>query len=227
MDPITIGSLVAALAGTALQQQASQDAARRQQRIINDNLARQREFQVQAEQAALQRAQDFAPDERENRQQQIEQQVTEQLMQPVQQAMPGMQEQSSVQGNVSSDYSAGRARAQADTLRDADALARIMGKITGANRLRTNEALAMGETGQLIDRLKSFSQGGYNAAQADAQMAGTPSGGPMLAGGLLQGLGTLGFSGAIGKNGAGAGSGNAWAGSGVSPASNGVGLRVR
>lgn len=218
-----IAALIAAVAGAALQAKASSDARRNQQRVIQDNLMRQQGFQREAEQAALDRAKEFAPEVRQEKQQLLEQAATEQMIQPVEQAAPAMQDQSAVQGNVSADYTAGRAKSQAEQLRSANALASILGKITGAGRLRQNEALGMAETGQLIDRLKSFSQGSGNAAQIGISRAGTPDGGTMLAGSALQSLGALGASGALDGIGKGVKVGNAWTGLG-NTATNGQGL---
>lgn len=215
MDPFTIASLVAMVAGAAVQQQAAASARRNQQRLIQDNLMRQQGFQREAEQAALDRAKDFAPEVREDKQKQLEQEATQQMIQSVEQAAPAMQEQSAVQGNLSQDYTAGRAKSQAEQLRDANALASILGKITGAGRLRTNEALGMAETGQLIDRLKSFSQGSGNAAQIGIQQAGTPNGGTMLAGTALQGLGSVGLMSGAGSAAKGS---TAWSDLGLKPA---------
>lgn len=219
-----VGAVVAALGATA-QYQAERDASKRQQRQIQENLIRQQGYQQQAEQAALDRAKEFAPELRQEKQQQLEQAATEQMMKPVEQAAPAMQDQSAVQGNVSADYTAGRAKSQAEQLRNANALASILGKVTGAGRLRTNEALGMAETGQLIDRLKSFSQGSGNAAQIGINAAGQPDGGAMLAGGLMQAGGSLGMSGAFDNIGKGVKVGNSWSGLG-STATNGQGLSI-
>ncbi|ASC63600.1 hypothetical protein B9P52_04515 [Achromobacter denitrificans] len=232
MGPLAIAGLISMIAGAAVQQQAAASARRNQQRLIQENLARQQGYQREAEQAALTRAKDFAPEVREEKQKQLEQAATDQMIQPVEQAAPAMQDQSAVQGNVSADYTAGRAKSQAEQLRSANALASILGKITGAGRLRQNEALDMAETGQLIDRLKSFSQGSGNAAQVGIQQAGTPSGGAMLGGTVLQGLGSLGMMSGLGEA---AKAGNAWSGgglaagsggaTGISPGASGMGLR--
>lgn len=204
-----IASLIAAIAGAALQAKAASDTRSNQKRLIRENLMRQQGFQREAEQAALDRAQEFAPEVRQDKQQQLEQQATEQMVRPVEQSARAMQDQSAVQGAVSSDYTAARAKSQAEQLRSANALASVLGKITGAGRLRTNEALGMAETGQLIDRLKSFSQGSGNAAQIGIQRAGQPNGGAMLAGGLLQAAGTAGAMSGLGGSAKGS---NAWVG---------------
>lgn len=217
MDPLTIASLISAIAGSAMQYSASQDAAARQRQQIQDETQRQQAFQRQAEQTALNRVQDYDPQTRRDNQQQIEQQVTDNLMQPVQQAQPAMQDQSSVQGDVSSDYTTARARSQADQMNLVQNLARIMGKITGANRLRQDEALKMLSTGQQIDQLKNFAQGSQGVNQLEVQQAGVPDGGTMLAGGLLQTLGSVGLMKGLSKSST-SGASNVWAGANPSNA---------
>jgi hypothetical protein len=194
MDPFSIGAIIAALAGAALQYKASSDARRRQQQQIQQNLQIQDRLQRQGEQAALDRAKQFAPQAREEKQQQLEQQITDNLLQPVEQAQPAMQDQAKVQGNVSSDYLAASARSQSDQLKSAQALASILGKTMGANRLRTGEALDLAETGSYIDRLHNYAAGSGAAGQIGIQQAGVPNGGETLLGGLLQAGGTAGVA---------------------------------
>ncbi|WP_127812397.1 hypothetical protein [Bordetella avium] len=195
-----------------MQQAASSSAQRRQQQILRESMDQQRQMQMQAEQAALAQAQEFAPEQRAAQQQKIEQEATQRMIDPVERAAPAMQQQAAATGNLSSDYAAARVGANAETSRNAQALAQILGKVTGAGRLRTNEALRMAETGQNIDRLGSFSRGNFQAAQTDAS-AVRPNGAAMIGGTLLQLGGALGMSGAL-RGGAGAGSGgNAWVGS--------------
>jgi len=236
MSFIAVVSTIVSIVGAAAQQQAARDAARRQRQQIQAELQRQQQFQRQAEKATLDRVQDFESDSRQARQQQIEEQVTDDLLQPVQQAQPAMQAQSAVQGNVSQDYTAARAQSQAEQMRSAEALARIMGRITGANRLRQNEALAMMATGQQIDGLKNFSQGSQAVNQLEVQQAGVPDGGLTLAGGLMQTLGSIGLTQGLSGAWSGAGKGNlgnVWSGlgntstgaNGLNPLKSGLGLR--
>ncbi|WP_103035308.1 hypothetical protein [Castellaniella caeni] len=194
MSYVAVAGAVVAALGAVAQNQAQQDAARRQQRSIQAELQRQQSFQRQAEQEALKRVDDYQPEARADRQKQIEQQATETLMQPVQDALPAMQDQSAVQGNVSSDYTAARAKSQADQMTAANELARIMGKITGAGRLRQDEAMKMLSTGQNIDMLKNFASGSQGVGQLESQTAGVPDGGMMLAGSLMQTLGSVGLA---------------------------------
>ncbi|MGX5659993.1 hypothetical protein ACWKWV_09765 [Castellaniella ginsengisoli] len=202
-----------------MQNQAAQQAASRQQAAIRAENERQRQFQMQAEQAALDRVEDYQPEARADRQKQIEQQVTDALIQPVQEAMPAMQDQSAAQGNVSSDYTTARAKSATEQMDSAHELARIMGKITGAGRLRQDEAMKMLETGQNIDMLKSFAAGSQRAGGIEAQAAGIPDGGMTLAGGLLQTLGSVGLAKGLSAAGAASKTGSGvWSGTGTAQA---------
>ncbi|MBC2768557.1 hypothetical protein [Pusillimonas minor] len=228
MDPFTIAGLVAAIGGAFIQNQAQQSAAARQQRAIQDSLARQQELQRQAEQAALRKANEFSPDDRLEKQKAIEQQLTTEMLAPVQENAAVRAEAPSVQGDVSEDYSTARASSMAQQAKTAEALARIFGKIGSATQLRQNEAVGLGDTANQIGMLRNFSQGQQAADQAGIQAAGTPSGGAMLAGSILQGVGQVGMMGGFeGLGGAESSvwSGNGgWSGASAVPQTNNVGL---
>jgi len=212
---LPIVAIAAMVAGTAMQQQAQAAAASRQQRAMRESLMRQQSLQREAEQAAMKKAQEFAPDDRQNERLKIEQQITDNLTDAAASARP-MQEAPSVQGNVSSEYLTGRAQSQAEQAKSARALAALFGKTMSANRLRQNEILGLADTGAYIDRLRNFSGGQAAADQIGIQAAGVPRGGQMFAGGLLQSLGQAGLMG----YGSGAWSGGAKAAAGC--AGNGL-----
>jgi len=204
---LPIAAIAAMVAGTAIQQQAQASAARRQQQAMRDSLQRQQLLQREAEQAAMKKAQEFAPDDRENERIKVEQQITDTLTDAAQSARP-MQEAPSVQGNVSSEYLTGRAQSQAEQAKSARALAALFGKTMSANRLRQNEILGLADTGAYIDRLASFSRGQMGADEIGIHAAGIPNGGQMFGGGLLQSLGQAGlmaYGGGAWSGGAGAG----------------------
>jgi len=199
---LEIAAIVAMIAGTAIQQNAQATAARRQQNAMRESLTRQQMLQREAEQAAMKKAQEFAPDDRENSRVEIEQHITENLNQATDAARP-MQEAPSVQGNVSSEYLTGRAQSQAEQAKSARALAALFAKTQSAHRLRQNEILGLADTGAYIDRLRNFSGGQAAADQIGIHAAGVPNGGQMMGGGLLQSLGQAGLM---------AGAGGAWGG---------------
>lgn len=216
MDPITIAALIAMVAGSAMQYKATTDASKRQTRETQLALARQDELQKQAEQKAMGQAKEFTTDDRAKAQDAITEDLTREFMAPVQSAQQINAAQSTTQGDVSGDYTAAKARSNVATLKNAEGLARLLGKTTGASRLRGNEAIRMADTAAGIDRLSSFSRGQAGADQLAIQAAGRPNAELQLAGGLLSALGGAGMAGAF--NGAGnapsgaAATTDAWAG---------------
>lgn len=203
MDPFSIAALVAMLGGTALQYKASTDAAERQRRQIADSLARQRQFQMQAEKKAMDTAQEFSTDDRQKQQKQIEEEITADLTQPVMAAQEINNQTSTTQGDVSKDYDVAKAAANLNQIKSAEALARLLGRTTSATRLRQNEAIRLADTESDIRRLGNFARGQINADEIGIKQAGIPDAGMQLAGGLASALGGAalmgGPNGTIGK----------------------------
>lgn len=196
MDPITIASLIASIAGSYMQYQAAQDAQERQNAAIREGLQRQRDLQIQAEQKAMDTAREFDTEGRKTEQTQIADQITQELVAPVSESQAIRAQQQTTQGNVSDDYTTAKAASDVQSLRAAEQLARLLGKSTSANRLRMNEGIRLMDAGQAIDQLGSFSRGNQAADQIAIEVAGRPDAGMQFGGSILQGLGTAGLIGA-------------------------------
>lgn len=194
MTGLEIAALTAMIAGSYMQYQANTDAADRQQAEIRKSLERQAELQMQAEKKAVDTAAKFAPGDRIKEQAALEEQITKELIAPVNESQAIRAEQSTTQGDVSGDYSTAKAAATANSLKSAEALARLLGKTTSANRLRMNEGIRLMDTGQQIDQLNSFSRGQQAADQIGIQVAGRPDAEQMFMGSLLQAGGSAGLS---------------------------------
>lgn len=196
MDPITIASLVAMFAGSAMQYKAAQDAQERQNAAIREGLQRQRDLQIQAEQKAMGTAREFNTEDRRTEQTQIADQISQELLTPVSESQAIRSQQQTTQGNVSGDYTTAKAASDVASLKAAEQLARLLGKSTSANRLRMNEGIRLMDAGQAIDQLGNFSRGNQGADQIAIQVAGRPDAGLQFGGSVLQGLGTAGLMGA-------------------------------
>ncbi len=220
MDPLTIAALTAVIGGAGLQYKAQTDAANARNREIAQSLMNQRKLQVEAEKKALDTAQTFNTPDRMKEQAALEQTIEQGLMQPVSDSQAIRAQQTTTQGNVSNEYQTAKAASDAAVLKDAHMLARLMSKTTGANRLRMNEGLRMMDASMDIDRLGSFSRGQNAADQVAIEVAGRPDAGMQLAGGVLQGLGTVGLMGGFGGK---AASAPAKAAGGLSPTGLAVG----
>jgi hypothetical protein len=220
MDPLTIAALTAMVVGTGVQYNAASQAQKRQNRVIQEGLARQREYQLSAEKLAMERAREFDPTERQGEQQQIEEAIAEEFIRPVSEGQAIAAAQTTTQGDVSSDYTVAKARSDANQMRIAEQMARLLGKTTAAGRLRQNEAVRLADTNMQIGQLGNFSQGMGNATDMDSQIAGMVDPTQQMIGGLLQVGGSAGltYAGNAAKMGSKA------AGTGISATNTGGGI---
>lgn len=193
MDPITIAALAAMVAGAGIQYKASTDAQERQQREIMASLEAQRALQMEAEKKAMGAAAEFETPKRAAEQQQIAADIEQALIQPVSESQAIRAEQSTTQGNVSDEYTTAKAKSELETVKQAEQLARLLGKTTSAGRLRMNEGIRLMDTGQDVDRLAGFSRGQAGADNIAIQQAGQVSPGSVLAGQLLMAAGSAGL----------------------------------
>lgn len=194
MDPFTIAALVATVAGAGLQYNASREAQQRAEAETRRSLENQRRLQMQAEKKALDTAANYETPTRQAEQGQIAEQITQELISPVSESQAIRQDQQTTQGNVSDDYVTAKAASDLNTLKQAEQLARLLGKTTSASRLRMNEGIRLMDAGMEVDRLNNFSRGQAGADQIAINAAGQVDPGQMFLGSLLQGAGTAGLS---------------------------------
>ena len=193
MEPFSIAALVAMLAGAAVQYQAQVDAQNAQQEAIRNSLNAQEELQREAEQKAMKTAETFNPLDRIKQQAELESQITDNLITPVSGSQTARADKATAEGNISEDYTVAKAKADTNTLKSAEALARLLGKTSSANRLRLEEGIRLMDTGQQLGMLNNFSQGQKAADSIAIQQAGMVDPGMVLAGSLLQAAGSAGM----------------------------------
>ena len=193
MDHISIMALIAAVAGAGLQYKASEDAQKRQREEIARSLEAQRGYQMEAEKKAMDTAAGFETPKREAEQTQLAQEIETALLQPVSESQAIRATQQATQGDVSGDYQAAKAASDLETVKQAEQLARLLGKTTSASRLRMNEGIRMMDAGQAIDQIGGFSRGRAGADNIAIQQAGQVDPGKVLLGSLLQTAGMAGL----------------------------------
>jgi hypothetical protein len=193
MGPLAIAALAAMVGGAGLQYQASREAQARQRREIAASLAAQKALQVEAEQKAMGAADKYETPKRTAEQQEIATEIEQSLIKPVSESQAIRSKQQTTQGDVSGEYATAKAASELETVKQAEQLARLLGKTTSASRLRMNEGIRLMDTGQEIDQLSSFSRGRAGADNIAIQQAGLLSPGKVLAGQLLQAAGTAGL----------------------------------
>lgn len=186
-------SLLAMIGGTAMQMKSSSDAHKRQQQAMAESMRRQREYQMQAEQRAREASDGFDPNKREQDQSQIAEQVEQNLIKPVAETQAANDINSRATGNVSDDYNTAKTAASLNQLKNAEALARLLGKTTSAARLRQGEAINMGNAASDINRINGFARRQYDTDQLGIASAGVENPWMQGAGQLLSNAGNLGM----------------------------------
>jgi len=193
MDPFTIAALVAAVAGAGMQYKASTDAQERQQREIAASLEAQKKLQMEAEAKAMGAAKTYETPKRAAEQEQLATEIEQSLIQPVSESQAIRAQQQTTQGDVSDDYTTAKAASDLETVKQAEQLARLLGKTTSASRLRMNEGIRLMDTGQAVDQLGNFSRGQQGADNIAINQAGQVDPGQMFLGSLLQSAGSAGM----------------------------------
>lgn len=207
MTGLEIAALVAMIGGAGVQYKASTDAQERQQREIAASLEDQRSLQMEAEKKATGLAKEYETPKRAAEQDQIAANIEQSLIQPVSESQAIRSQEQTTQGDVSGEYKTAKATSDLETMKQAEQLARLLGRTTSASRLRMNEGIRMMDTGQDIDRLANFSRGRQSADNIAIQQAGNVDPGQMFLGSLLQTAGTAGMmsgGGSLSASGAGA-----------------------
>lgn len=222
MTGLEIAALVSMVGGAYMKHQAQNDALKRQQQVIQEGLARQREHQMAAEQTAMKAAQEFAPEQRIEQQQQIADQTATTLAAPVSDSQEIRAQQQETQGETSDAYKTAKTKSDLQALQSAQALAKLLGRTSSAGRLRMNEAISLMDAGQKIDQVGSFSRGDQAANSIKMQAAGQADPSMQFWGSILQGAGSAGLS--MGSAPAGAGAGDGLTATGTADYSLGDGL---
>lgn len=182
---------------------------------------------MEAEKKAMGAAAEYETPKRAAEQQQLASEIEQSLIQPVSESQAIRAQQQTTQGDVSSEYSTAKAASDLETMKQAEQLARLLGKTTSAGRLRLNEGIRLMDTGQAVDQLGNFSRGRQGADNIAIQQAGNVDPGQMFLGSLLQSAGTAGLS--AGGSAASAGGGlNASPGTGMNlfAPTGGAGLKL-
>lgn len=194
MEPLSIAAIVALVASAAVQYQSQIDTQERQQNAIRNALDAQEQLQKEAETKAMKTAETFNPLDRMKEQAALETQITDNLIAPVSESQVNRAQNATANGDVSEDYNAAKAKSDVNTMKSAEALARLLGKTTASNRLRMNEGIRLMDTGMAIDQLNNFSRGQQGASKIAIDVAGNEDPGMVLASDALGILGTAGLA---------------------------------
>ncbi|WAW06083.1 pinin family protein [Oxalobacter formigenes] len=193
IDDLAIAGLIASLAGSAISYNSQQQAAKRANSESLAAMRRQQDFQRQAEQAAMDRAQEYKTENRQEEQQAIQSEMEQEYLVPAMSAQAINADTATTQGNVSGDYSAAKAKSDANVDNLAKTFASLMAKTNSAKQLRLNEGYKMADTASNIGRLQSFSQGQSAVDKMKIQDAANSGSTGNFLGNLLSAAGSYGM----------------------------------
>lgn len=193
LDDLAIAGLIASLAGTAISYNSQQQAAKRANAESLAAMRRQQEYQRQAEQAAMDRAQDYRTENRLEEQQAIRQEMEREYLAPTLSAQAINASTSTTQGDVSGDYKAAKAKSDANVENLAKTFANMMARTNSSKQLRLNEGYKMADTASSIGRLQNFAQGQGAVDQLKINDAANSGGAGQFLGSLLGAAGTYGM----------------------------------
>lgn len=221
IDPGTAIALAAAAGGTAIQMDAQQSAAKRQQREQEAATLEQQGFRQKNADLLMGAAQQYNATDREQAAQVQQAAAGDKLNTAVTsnqlaQLGPG----AAANGTVSREFTALQGQRLMEGLKKAADTARLMGNLRGFDNLKQGEAAATANSAieQGVNSAAARSQ--WEAAQPRIANAGQVNSGQMILGSLLQA-----GSGAIGKAGAGLLSAGT-VGGGIRAGAGGFGLRA-
>lgn len=193
IDDLVIGGLIASIVGAGMQYGSATSAAKKSSQASLDAIRRQQEFQRQAEQAAMDNAEDYRTENRMEKQQEIQDRLEQEYSAPALDAQSINAQAATTQGDVSGDYTAAKAASDANVESLAKKFSRLMAKTDSAKQLRTNEAYKIADTASNIGRLQNFSQGQSAVDQMKIQEAANSGSGMNFLGQILSAAGSYGM----------------------------------
>lgn len=193
IDDLAIAGLIASLASTAISYNSQQQAAKRANQASLDATRKQQEYQRQAEQTALERANDYKTENRLEKQQEIADELEQDYVKPALSAQAINADTATTQGDVSGDYRAAKAKSDANVENLAKTFANLMARTNAAKQLRLNEGYRNADAASTIGRLQNFSQGQNVVDQMKIQEAANSGAAGNFLGQVLGAVGSAGM----------------------------------
>ena len=186
-------------AGNYLQSSAQNDAMDKQQRAINASLEQQDQYSKQAENTAMENAQNYDPTKRTQEFETARDDAAQSLTNKLLESREAAPQVSSTAGRMSQTFLTGENEAKQSQLDKSISMAQLMGRMRGASDLLTDEGYRNADYASRLSTIGRNAAGSYNAAQPGIISAGKVNNGSMLAGGILSGVGGAGLSSGLGE----------------------------
>lgn len=209
-DDALIAGLVALVVGAAANQYGQARQASKAQGQADQLLMQQKKQGEDINNEILKAANEYRDQARQDRTADIAAELATRYEQPVLASQSERSEGQAVEGNVSDDYKAAKARQDAQSLQDVRDLASLMGRVNSASRLRMNEGFDLAKAQQRIAQMNKFANMDNNLGLMQVQATANGRNGWNNVGDGLQIIGaalaSYGAAGAAAGGGAAAGS---------------------
>lgn len=199
-DAMSAVAAIASVVGQQMSSSAQEDAADRQQAAINASLEQQDQYSKQAESKALENADQYDAKNRLVKFEEAQTKAGDSLAQQLVQSREAAPATSQPAGRLSQAFLTGDASAKADQLDKSIGMARLMGKMRGANDMLTDEGYQNADYASQLGIIGRNANGSARAAQPGINAAGQVDSGASLAGGLLSSVGGSVLSSSLGQN---------------------------
>lgn len=181
-----VAPLALSVGGWYAQQKALRDAQDRRRQALAQMLATDQRYGQQAQQTIGTQAQQFSPTMREPARQAAEDTAYQSLNSSLVQARENPVQTGNIGGKVSPDFLIATARRTMDDMQAGADRARMMAKVRSTSDQGVGERIGMGEMGSELGAIGGNRQAALRTGQMNAETAGQPSGGLMLAGNLAR-----------------------------------------
>lgn len=178
--------LALSVGGWYAQQKALRDAQDRRRQALSQMMTTDQGYGQQVQQAIGTQAQQFSPTMREPARQAAEDTAYQSLNSSLVQARENPVTTGNIGGKVSPDFLIASARKTMDDMQAGADRARMMAKVRSTSDQGAGERIGMGEMGSQLGAIGGNRQAALRTGQMNAETAGQPSGGLMLAGDLAR-----------------------------------------
>lgn len=186
-------SAAAMIAGTAAQNYGAAKQARQANAVLNAALLQSQQDTDKTAAQLMQAIEDYDTDNRQEQQQALEKQTFERMVEPVNESQISRASEQGRVGDVSADYEAAKADADAKSLTDLIADAHRKSAVMGAQRLRQSEGYKLADIGADINQRTRNTNANMNIANNQAQAIMNKTNGYQIGGQLASLIGQAGM----------------------------------
>ena len=186
-------SAAAMIAGTAAQNYGAARQARKANDVINAAIMQSQQDTDKTAAQLMDAIEEYSPDKRQEQQAALEEQTYQNMVEPVNESQISRASEQGRVGDVSAEYEAAKADADAQSIADLIANARRKSAVMSAQRLRQGEGYDLADMATDINQRTRNMNANLNVANNQAQAIANKTNGWQIGGQVLSTLGSAGM----------------------------------